>query len=92
MNDEMLDVTLQDFEERVKNEDEIAPDELIGDPRAEEFDDEIDEDVVLREIEEFNELKEGPDDGIMPESEELGEKSDEEIENLQKGMVFFITE
>ena len=76
----MLDVTLRDFEERVKNEDEIAPDELIGDPRAEEFDDEIDEDVVLREIEEFNELKEGPDDGIMPESEELGEKSDEEIE------------
>ncbi len=65
MKDEMFDETLDTQEEtdRVKE----------GDIE------ELDEEVMLREIEEYNELKDGPEDGVMPtdETETEAEDSDE---------------
>ena len=42
---------------------------------------ELDEEVMLREIEEYNELKEGPEDGVMPTDEPDSDGGeDDEIE------------
>ena len=67
MKDEMFDETSDTREEldRVK----------------EDNTEELDEEVMLREIEEYNELKDGPEDGVMPTDETEPEAEDtDEIE------------
>ncbi len=67
MKDEMFDKSLADSNEV---DEEITLDVLR----------ELDEEAMLREIEEFNELKEGPETGIMPDEDDSSDEKDEDGE------------
>ena len=64
MKDEMFDETLDTREDLDRVEEDNTA--------------ELDEEVMLREIEEFNELKEGPEDGVMPTDEPDADKVEDD--------------
>ena len=64
MKDEMFDETLDTREDLDRVEEDNTA--------------ELDEEVMLREIEEFNELKEGPGDGVMPTDEPDADKVEDD--------------
>ena len=64
MKDEMFDETLDTREDLDRVEEDNTA--------------ELDEEVMLREIEEFNELKEGPEDGVMPTDEPDADKAEDD--------------
>lgn len=64
MKDEMFDETLDTREDLDRVEEDNTA--------------ELDEEVMLREIDEFNELKEGPEDGVMPTDEPDADKVEDD--------------